>query len=286
MRAELALPRTVAVAARVSWCLSAVLFASVRAASAQCGDPACATFTVPVGINTTTPLSLLHVFNGNFRVQRPADSGQSAGFVLGHDGPGGFLGWWRVMSKPEGYFTFRNIGMSADVLNLFPEGKVAIATELATDTLTVAGAVTVGSTRVVDATARWVGSPEGLVGDKGDQGEKGDLGDRGETGDRGRKGLKGEKGEKGEKGDRGLKGEKGLTGPAGPPTRTSAICNKVDSSSRTCGEVCGSRAVAGVTSQFNCSVQSETGTCAETPCQNPQECPVPFWARCCVCAVS
>lgn len=265
--------------------LATVLFALARVAAAQCSDPSCATFTVPVGINTATPQNLLDVFDGLIRVERPADSSQSAGFLVGHDRPLDSLGWWRLMSKPERYFSFRNVGTSTEVLNLFPEGHVGIGTNVAPDPLTVNGPVTVGARRVIDASGRWVGDPTGLVGLKGPTGPTGARGPTGPKGPTGFKGPTGPQGKQGKMGPTGPRGPTGPTGPAGPPTFTSALCTQVEElSTFVCGSVCRDRVVASIRSETNCAVTSDTGPCSEESCQGTS-CNPRRLALCCVCAV-
>lgn len=265
----------------------AILFAPARFVMAQCGDPSCATFTVPVGINTTTPASSLHVFDGVIRVQRPATSTQGAGLLANHDGPFGNVGWWEITSKAEGYFSFRNTGTNIEVLNLFPDGRIAIGTNRAPDALTVNGAVTVGPARIIDATGHWVGEPTDLVGEQGNDGPPGPTGPTGPDGNRGPDGDPGPPGERGKDGVQGIDGPPGEPGPPGLSTGRSAACNQVFSSSEGCGLVCLRGVVSGGASTTNCSATGSSGhSCLATACQSPFTCNPLKWARCCVCKAS
>jgi hypothetical protein len=277
--------RATAGTARVFWSAMALLCAVARGAEAQCNDPGCATFTVPVGINTTTPLAHLHVFDGVVRVQRPASSAEDAGFLLKHEGPPANAGWWQIGSTPQGHISFFNFGTGTEVLNLFPGGKVAIGTHLAPDTLTVNGPVTVGATRVIDVSGRWVGDPTGLKGPRGEPGLKGEKGLDGGKGQTGEDGDTGERGERGDKGERGLQGARGDPGLAGPAVRTTPRCDKVTTSSANCAAVCPKGVIATVISRMNCRVTAEEPTqCVETACAIPGCSPFNY-ARCCVCVL-
>lgn len=281
MRSRIALQARTACRAPVLWIAAAMALGLAPSAAAQCQDPSCATFTVPVGINTTTPLSSLHVFDGVVRVQRPADSDQSSGFLLLHERPLNGLGLWRVMSKPEGYFSFRNMGLSSEVLNLFPDARVAVGTELVSDTLTVNGPVTVGTARVIGADGRWVGDPEGLRGPDGRQGNQGPTGPTGQTGIRGATGSTGPDGIEGPTGPTGATGRQGPTGPTGPTVTTVAKCDQVTSSTATCAAVCPNGIVATMTSEENCTARGQPSlTCTATVCTT---CVPRRYARCCVC---
>ncbi len=80
------------------------------------------------------------------------------------------------------------------------------------------GTLYVAKTQVIDSTGKWVGSPTGLIGPKGDtgpQGLKGAAGVQGPIGSKGDTGLTGAQGLTGPKGDTGLAGAQGLTGPKG-----------------------------------------------------------------------
>jgi hypothetical protein len=61
-------------------------------------------------------------------------------------------------------------------------GNVGLGTANAPDRLTVNGAVTVGTSRVIDATGKWVGDPTGLVGPQGPAGPQGPVGPQGPPG--------------------------------------------------------------------------------------------------------
>ncbi len=89
--------------------------------------------------------------------------------------------------------------------------------------------VSIGTTPVIDATGKWVGSTGGLQGPKGDTGATGPQGAKGSTGSTGPQGAKGNtgsagpqgaKGNTGSAGPQGAKGNTGSTGATGPQGRT------------------------------------------------------------------
>lgn len=82
-----------------------------------------------------------------------------------------------------------------------------------------ASSISVGSNTVIDSSGKWVGSPSGLQGSKGDTGPAGPQGSKGDTGPAGPQGSKGDTGPtglQGSKGDTGLTGPRGSTGDTGP----------------------------------------------------------------------
>jgi Collagen triple helix repeat (20 copies) len=93
---------------------------------------------------------------------------------------------------------------------------------LAQDAIDVKGrdihpkSVTIGTVPVIDNTGKWVGSPTGLRGPKGDTGKTGAPGNRGPTGPAGPPGPTGTAGPRGPKGDTGSQGPQGRLGPPGP----------------------------------------------------------------------
>lgn len=92
--------------------------------------------------------------------------------------------------------------------------------------------VTVGGTKVIDATGTWVGSPTNLVGPQGPQGAQGPAGPQGPIGPMGAMGAMGLKGDpgatgatgpQGPKGDPGMTGATGATGAQGPQGPTGVV---------------------------------------------------------------
>ncbi|GEM_PF-1294439 len=76
--------------------------------------------------------------------------------------------------------------------------------------------VWIGTTKVIDSTGKWVGSPTGLRGPTGPQGKPGPAGPQGPTGPRGLQGPRGATGPRGPTGPQGKPGPTGPTGPQGP----------------------------------------------------------------------
>ncbi len=64
-------------------------------------------------------------------------------------------------------------------------GVVGIGTATPKATLDVNGNIAIGGTPIIDASGKWVGSPTGLVGPKGDKGDPGPVGPKGDKGDPG-----------------------------------------------------------------------------------------------------
>ena len=137
----------------------------------------------------------------------------------------------RLAGLPAGGLTLRRPTSDTNPLSVGQVDAVELCADQAgldisasvhvTGELKVERALTVGDTKVIDESGKWVGDPTGLTGpegpkgDKGDQGPVGPQGPKGDKGEKGDQGLQGGQGPKGAKGDKGDKGDSGkLTGLA------------------------------------------------------------------------
>jgi hypothetical protein len=137
-----------------------------------------------------------------------------------------------------------NAGANPDFVIDNASGHVGIGTTVTPDALNVAGAVTVGPLRVIDATGKWVGDPTGLVGPQGPQGAQ---------------------------------GAQGPQGPAGPPIGTVAICGSA------CNSCAPGWQAAAIANHGPCTAVASSGSCSHTGSEYCADPGGGGWGICIVC---